>query len=450
MKVIKASVGRRTSFGMALCLSLATACAPQAIAREQSCPVDEKGWEGVIATLQALADGYATSGKVAGIAMAVGRNFEPATFIHAGTVSDDARALRAGPDSLWPIYSMTKPITGIAAMLLIEDGAIGLDQPVSDFISSFRDARVLDDRASSLASHPSAAPITIRHLLTHSGGLTYQFMGAAPVFKEYERLGLLGGRGDAASAPRHPSSLAKFADRAASVPLIAEPGTQWNYSISSDVLGRVIEVASGMPFERFVQTRLLDPLQMTSTFWTVPSRDMGRLATASYWRDGNRVAFDKAAAAGWQLAPSIHYGGSGLVSSAHDYDRFLRMLAGTGALEGVRVLKRDTARLAMSNLLPPGVRVAGIGTPDTDQAEGFGAGGWVYLADVPGGVKAGTYGWSGVAGTFAFVDPRSGLRVTVMVNHFPGNKWPIHKQVVDVLYGQACPDRADQSTNQTH
>jgi CubicO group peptidase (beta-lactamase class C family) len=450
MKALHRPAVHRGLLGIAMGLSLAGASPPEDRVRETtSSPKAAERCEPAMAHLQALADRYVTSGQLGGIAMAIGRGEGPPIFIQAGSLSDDRGALPADSNSLWPIYSMTKPITGIAAMMLVEDGRIGLDQPVSDFIPSFRNARVLTARETSLDSHPAVRPITIRHLLTHSGGLTYQFMGNAPVFAEYKRLGLLGGRGNGTAAADQPPSLADFAERVASVPLLAEPGTQWHYSVSSDVLGRVIEVASGMPFERFVQTRLLDPLAMTSTFWTVPTRSLSRLARASYWRDDGRITVDQTAVAGWTLPPKVHYGGSGLVTSAQDYDRFLRMLAGLGELDGVRVLEADTARRAMSNLLPPGVRVEGVGTPDTDQAEGFGAGGWVYLADVPNGVKAGTFGWAGVAGTFAFIDPRTGLRVTVMVNYFPGNKWPIHKQVVDALYGRDCVGRTDLSTNVT-
>ena len=390
-----------------------------------------------VRAMQALLDDYVASGKVPGIVAAIGRGDAPPVFIQAGTISDDPGAPEAGPDSLWRIYSMTKPLTAMAAMALVEDGKLRLDQPISDFIPAFANMRVVDNPAASLASHPATQPITVRHLLTHSSGLTYQIIGDGPLPQEYKRLGLLGGRADAEGSKPQPSSLAEFAERVASVPLLAEPGTEWHYSISLDVLGRVIEVASGMPFERFLETRLFKPLGMNSTFWTVPRSDAGRLSTLYYWSGESRVPLDPGAGSDWLHPPKVYYGGAGLVSSARDYDRFLQMLAGCGAVDGVRVLKRETVELAMSNLLPDGVRVDGIGTPETAQAEGFGAGGWVYLADVPAGVRAGTYGWSGAASTLAFIEPDKGLRVTVMVNYFP-NKWPLHKDVVRALY--AAPE----------
>jgi CubicO group peptidase (beta-lactamase class C family) len=385
-------------------------------------------------SVQSLLDSYVRAGRTPGIVVAIGRGDAPPTFISAGRISDDPKAPRAGPDSLWRIYSMTKPITALAAMKLVEDGKLKLDEPISDFIPAFKNMRVLTSPQSSLDSRPAAGLITVRHLLTHTGGLIYQFLGSGPLNKEYQRLGLLGGRADAEASKMQPATLAEFAERVASLPLVADPGTKWNYSVGADVLGRVIEIASGMPFERFVQTRLLDPLGMKSTYWEVPHSEAERLATAYAWADARRVPVDIGMTSDWLHPPKVHYGGSGLVSSARDYDRFLQMLAGYGAVGRVRVLKPETARLAISNLLPAGVRVTGNGTPDTAVAEGYGAGGWVYLRDVPKGVRAGTYGWFGAAGTIAFIDHAKKLRVTVMVNYFPANKWPLHGDIVRTLY----------------
>jgi len=296
--------------------------------------------------------------------------------------------------------------------------------------------RVLTTPDSSLDSRPATQLITVRHLLTHSGGLTYQFLGKGPIRQEYARLGLLGGRAGAQATKVQPATLAEFANRLATLPLVSEPGTKWNYSVGADLLGRVIEVASGVPFQHFVSTRLLQPIGMISTYWTVPRSQAARLATNYAWVANKRVAIDAAPTSEWFSPPKVHYGGSGLVSSARDYDRFLRMLAGSGQVGGVRVLKPATVRLALSNLLPTGVRVVGSGTPSLPVAEGYGAGGWVYLADVPNGVRAGTYGWFGAAGTIAFIDRATGTRVTVMTNYFPADKWPLAIDVTNALYGR--------------
>jgi len=386
--------------------------------------------------LQSLLESWVSSGKVPGAVTAIGRGDAPPVFISAGMISADPGAPKAGPDSLWRIYSMTKPITATAAMILVQEGKIGLDQPISDFIPAFRTMRVVDSPETSLASHPATHPITVRNLLTHTSGLGYQILGNGPVPKEYARLGLLGGRVDAEASKAQPQSLAEFANRLATVPLLAEPGTQWHYSVSLDVLGRVIEVASGMPFDRFVEARVLKPLGMTSTYWTVPQSEAGRLATSYGWQGTQRFVVETGKASLWLTPPLAPYGGSGLVSSARDYDRFLRMLANQGSVDGVQVLKPETARLALSNLLPEGVHIVENVTPATTPAQGFGAGGSLYLADVPNGVSAGTYGWFGAAGTIAFIDPKQRLRVTLMVNYFPMKQWPLYNDLVGQLYSK--------------
>jgi CubicO group peptidase (beta-lactamase class C family) len=392
---------------------------------------------GALRRVQVLFDDYVRTGKMSGVVAAIGHGTAPPSFVYAGKVSDDPGAQEAGPDSLWRIYSMTKPITAMAAMILIEEGKLGLDQPIGDFIPAFKTVRVMISPETSLESRPAHHPITVRELLTHTSGLGYQILGTGPLPKEYERLHLLGGRVAGPANDLQPNSLEEFADKVATVPLRAEPGTEWNYSISLDILGRVIEVASGEPFDRFVQTRVLDPIGMTSTYWTVPRSEAGRLATAYIWQDDKKAPIDTGMGSDWLHPPKAPYGGSGLVSSARDYDRFLQVLAGGGKIGDVRVLKPETVRLETSNLLPPGVRITSKITPSSVTAQGFGAGGELFLEDVPGGVSAGTYGWYGSAGTIAFFDPKKNLRVTVMVNYFPGQKWPLYPDVIRALYSAA-------------
>lgn len=381
-----------------------------------------------------MLDAYVRDHKLCGVVAAVGRGTAAPTFVYAGRLSDDPGATAAGPDSLWRIYSMTKPITAMAAMILVEEGKIRLDEPISDFIPAFKNVRVMISPETSLESRPARHPITVRELLTHTSGLGYQILGTGPLPKEYERLHLLGGRVAGPANDMQPNSLEEFADKVATVPLRAEPGTGWNYSISLDILGRVIEVASGMPFDRFVDSRILKPIGMTSTYWTVPKADAARLATAYIWQGDKKVPIDTGSGSDWLHPPKAPYGGSGLVSSARDYDRFLQMLAGHGSIGGVRVLKPETVRLAMSNLLPAGVHIVSNITPASVMAQGFGAGGELFLKDVPNGVSAGTYGWYGAAGTIGFFDPKKNLRVTVMVNYFPGDKWPLYADVVKAIY----------------
>ena len=389
---------------------------------------------------QALFDGYVRDGKMPGIVAAFGVGDRPTRFVSAGRLSTEADAAPATPDSLWRVYSMTKPVTAMAAMMLIEEGKIGLDDPVAKYIPAFATMRVATSPETSLASVPAERPITIRMLLTHTSGLTYNIIAKGALLKEYERLGILPAEVSASVEPamrrtRAPT-LAAFADRVAQAPLIAQPGTAWNYSVGLDVMGRVIEIAGGMPFDRFVDTRIFAPLRMTSSFWTVPRSQARRLATNYAFTGDALVPLDPAATSVYLQPPSFPYGGAGLVMSARDYDRFLHMLADEGTLDGVRIMKPETVRLAMSNLLPAGVTFGGVGGATggaTARATpmGYGAGGSVYLADGPGGMPSkGTYGWGGAAGTVAFVDPVKKVRGTIMVNYFPADRWPVRQEAV--------------------
>ncbi|WP_448662374.1 serine hydrolase domain-containing protein [Sphingomonas sp. CJ20] len=370
----------------------------------------------------AVAKRYVAEGTVPGIVILTGIGNEDPRLIAEGRIAAAPTAPAADADSLWRVYSMTKPITGIAAMILVQEGKLRLDQPISDFIPAFKDMKVLVDPAKDLTTRPATRPITVRNLLTHTAGLGYNIITKGPLLDEYNRLGINPAQVNAATEPNmrrvRPATLEAFADRVASLPLIAEPGSKWSYSIGLDVLGRVIEVASGMPFDSFVNTRIFAPLKMQSSYWTVPADQAARLAT-NYARVGdNLVPADPGATSVYLQPPSFPYGGAGLVMSARDYDRFLHMLLNGGTLDGVRILNADTVRLAMSDLLPAGVDKALLEKDSNGVPLGFGAGGSVYLADKPGGPGKGTFGWGGAAGTIGYVDPVHRLRATVMINLF--------------------------------
>ena len=384
---------------------------------------------------------FVTDDRAPGIVVAVGTDGDAPTFVTEGVIADGAEQ-KATPDTLWRVYSMTKPITAMAAMTLIEDGKMSLDQPVSDFIPAFKDMQVLvKPGTDSMESRPARHPITIRNLLTHTAGLGYSIVTKGALLKAYEKNGILPatisrGYEQGVRASR-PESLEEFANRLAKLPLIADPGSQWSYSIGLDVMGRVIEVASGMPFDRYVQTRILDPLKMQSTYWTVPGDQKQRLATNYIWMGDTRVPLDPGATSVFLDPPSFPYGGAGLVMSARDYDRFLHMLQNGGSLDGAQVMKPETVHLAMSNLLPNGVTYSNVDGATGGSAGpkmGFGAGGSVYLEDVPGGPGKGTYGWGGAAGTIAWVDPERHVRGTVMVNYIPADKWPLRREIVSRVY----------------
>jgi CubicO group peptidase (beta-lactamase class C family) len=396
--------------------------------------------------VDALVHRYVAEGKVPGVIVSVGKGDAPTHYYADGRIAADAGAPKVDENTLWRVYSMTKPFTGMAAMILVEDGKLKLDEPISDFIPAFKNMRVMDDPNGGVSTtHPATHPITVRNLLTHTAGLGYD-LGQTDAPKG-SLLDLYRSQGinpaqvnpslEVTMRTIRPPTLEAFANKVAAQPLMAEPGTKWSYSIGLDVLGRVIEVAGGMPFDTFLQKRIFDPLQMKSTFFTVPKGEAGRLATNYFYTGQMRVPADTGMGSQWLTRPSFPYGGAGLVMSAHDYDRFLHMLQDHGTLDGVRVMKPETVALAMSNLLPAGADTTLLGgLTHVDGLLGFGAGGSVYLADAPSGQSKGTYGWGGAAGTLAWVDPVKNLRGTLMVNYMPSEHWPIR----DDLYKAFAAD----------
>ena len=438
MEISMALTTRNLAFGTALLAMTAGAAFAGEAQRQPTPTVMERA---PLTQSKALIDSYPATDKTPGVVATVGRGDSAPTVIAAGMIASDAGAAKADENSLWRVYSMTKPITAMAAMMLIEQGKLKLDQPVSDFIPSFKNMTVLVDPTKDLTARPATTPITVRHLMTHTAGLGYTIITTGPLLKEYERQGITpfsaNEQVEAQLRLVRPKSLAEFADRVGKLPLIAEPGTKWSYSIGLDVLGRVVEVASGMPFETYLQKHIFTPLKMNSSYFTVPGKDAARLVTGYTWVGANRVPLDPGATSIFLKPPSFPYGGAGLVMSAHDYDRFLHMLQNGGTLDGKRLMKPATVALAMSNLLPDGVRYGGA-VANTGGAsgpmQGFGAGGSVYLVDIPGGPSKGTYGWGGAAGTIAWVDPVRKLRATVMVNYLPGEKWPLRRDFTKALY----------------
>ena len=393
---------------------------------------------------QKLFADYVADNKIPGIVGIVGHGDGPATVLTAGHIGDEPGAPPTDRNSLWRVYSMTKPITAMAAMMLIEDGKIRLDQPVSDFIPAFKTMRV-QISADSLDSRPATRAITIRNLLTHTAGLGYTIVTKGPLLKAYEEAGITPFTSDAKTEAqnrlRRPTTLKAFAEKVATLPLIAEPGTKWSYSIGLDVMGRVIEVASHQSFDGFLQKRIFTPLKMHSSYFTVPQSEARRLATGYFISGSNRIPLDPGATSVYLKPPTFPYGGAGLVTSASDYDRFLHMLQNGGTLDGVRVLKPATVKLAMSNLLPAGVSYGGAvaATGGTTTPQGFGAGGSVVINSTPGGPAKGTYGWGGAAGTIAWVDPVNQARATIMVNYLPGDKWPLRAESTRTIYADLEP-----------
>ena len=364
-------------------------------------------WSPVTAAMQ----GFVDKKYVPGAAAAIGRGTSDADFLSTGALAfDNPTAVTA--DSLFRCYSMTKPITGMAAMMLIEDGKLKLDQNIADFIPGFANPMVMIDPAKSLEARPSRSPITVRNLMTHTAGLGYTIVTKGPLYDAYVKLGLTPASASRKPLPGQPNvptapSLAEFADRLATLPLIADPGTKWSYSVSLDLLGRVIELASGQPFDAFLQQRIFTPLGMTSSWFQVPESEMKRLTTNYFQAPFGAFPIDPGNASVYFDKPAFPFGGAGLVSSPRDYDRFLAMLMGEGAIGSTRIMKRETAQLGMSNLVHPDTKMESFAA-----GQGFGAGGRVTINPGKNGEGIGTFGWGGAASTIGWVDRTKGIRAS--------------------------------------
>ncbi len=374
-------------------------------------------------TIMAQFDSYVSTGKLPGLLATVGRGAMAADVIATGTIAQGDKT-PVDIDSLWRVYSMTKPVTGIAAMILVGEGKMKLDQPIADFIPEFAQMTVLTDPDNSLDAVPAKNQITVRHLLTHTAGLGYGIITKGPLLKLYTEQGINPAVFSRFPIPGQPvpaptPDLKTFAERVAKLPLVADPGTKWSYSISLDLLGRVIEVAGGMDFEAFLRTRIFEPLKMTSSFFQVPASETKRFVTNYALVNGVLFPADPAPTSIYLDKPAFAFGGAGLVCSARDYDRFLHMLQNGGELDGARIMSAETAALAMSNLLPAGVKTEGTFIAGA----GNGAGGRVGI-----GAFEGTFGWGGAAGTVAFVDTKRKLRAVCMAQYVPSDVYPFHAQ----------------------
>ena len=370
-------------------------------------------------SVAAMADKYVDERKVANIVATLGWGQQPPTMIAKGTLAI-GQSQRADIDSLYRIYSMTKPITGMAAMMLIDEGKLGLDQPLAEILPQFADMRVQRTYDGSLTDTvPAERPITIRQLLTHTAGLGYNIVQKGPIAQAYAERGVVPGQVSRLPIPglgRAPAvkGLANFADRLAELPLVLQPGSKWSYSVGLDLMGRVIEVASGMPFDRFLDERIFKPTGMTSTWFRVPQSEIGRFTTNYGIVNGVPIPIDPARASIYLDEPSFPFGGAGLVSSPRDYDRLLRMLLGYGVIDGKRVMGELAVRVGTSNILPETATTEGTWV----EGQGYGAG---------GRVTGGSYGWGGAAGTVAFVNYDAGLRAALFTQYMPSEAYPIHE-----------------------
>ncbi|MFF8970788.1 serine hydrolase domain-containing protein [Streptomyces sp. NPDC014995] len=380
---------------------------------------------------------YVDEGRLPGFLLAVARGGRVAHLTTYGH-RDVAAGLPVEPDTLWRIYSMTKPFTSVAALMLVEEGRLSLDDPVADHLPAFADQRVhVGGSGSAMTTRPVRQPVLVRHLMTHTAGLTFAFYHCHPVDALYREAGL-------ESAVLPGSNLAETVEAYARLPLQFEPGTQWNYSVATNVLGRIIEVVSGRALDEFLAERIFRPLGMPDAGFQVTGEQAGRLAELYADTDDGRLE----PIPGLPLSgrPRFLSGSGGMVATAYDIHRFMELLRRRGELDGIRLLRPETVDLMTRNHLPGGADLRTVGSrPAHDEpgndGVGFGLGVSVVIdprrTQAPSGL--GTYGWSGVATTTFWVDPGRDLTVQFLtqvrprksLKLYPDLKRLVHEAVRD-------------------
>ncbi len=355
---------------------------------------------------------YVDEGKFAGMSVAIARHGKPVYSDCAGLM-DIESGKPVQEDTIFRIYSMSKIITSVALMTLYEEGHFRLNDPVTNFIPEFGQLGVFDRYASGVMKTVGLErPATIRHLLSHTAGLTYPWQAATQV-------GAMYAEGDLWAGDLHDmiAGLLKY-------PLAYQPGTTWHYSMATDVVGRLVEIISGMTLAEFLQARIFAPLGMVDTAFDVPQDKMGRFATLYNWNEaeGKLATGDRPPKTEYARPKKLYSGGGGLVSTLGDYYRFTQMLLNKGELDGVRLLGRKTVELMTINHLPPGMRIT-----TRFGGHGFGLGAAVLVDAAQFGElgSVGSYYWDGAANTVFWIDPKEDLLGVLMTQFMPCFRFPL-------------------------
>ena len=385
--------------------------------------------------IPAFFDPYIAKQKLPCVAVLVARGGQVAHLSFQGaTEMGGSRPI--DEDTIYRIYSMTKPITSVAAMMLFEEGVLRLDHEVYRYIPEFQDAMVF---AGGTAENPELKKpdraMTVRDLFLHTSGITYSFLMQGGPDEIYRKKKI--------EHPTWPGDLKSFCEAIAQSPLAFSPGDRWNYSNSTDVLGRVIEVASSMSLDEFFRKRIFEPLGMDDTFFSVPEDKLDRLM-ACYSRHPVTGVITQADPGGkgsvYARKPNVLSGGGGLASTIGDYFKFCLMLANGGELNGVRLLSPKTLEFMTMNHLPDNKTLKDMGdkTFSESRMDGSGFGlGWAVTTDVvattqPG--SAGTFSWGGMASTFFWIDPVEDLIAIQMTQLMPSGAYPIRPQLQQLVY----------------
>ncbi|HEX7135904.1 MAG TPA: serine hydrolase domain-containing protein [Iamia sp.] len=387
--------------------------------------------------LDAVLHRYVDGGKIPGVQTLVSRRGE---LVHRDVYgfTEVEGGAKVAPETLYRIYSMTKPITSVALMMLYEEGAFLMENPVSRWLPELADLRVwVGGTADAPETRPLEAPLTVHHVLTHTSGLTYGFQYVHPVDELYRREDL-----GTFSVPDY--DLDECMARLGRQPLLFEPGTQWNYSMSTDVCGALVERISGMSLDEFLRTRIFEPLGMPDTGFSAPESEIDRCSVLYACTPSVRM-MALAPAVAMTRPPTCLSGGGGLVSTADDYLRFCHMLVGGGALDGVRLLSPRTLRFMTSNHLPGGQLLNDMGQTTFSEVamEGTGFGlGFSVLVDPAANTTLGSqglYAWGGAASTAFWIDPVEELAVVFMTQLLPSATYPLRRHLQAGVY-QALVD----------
>jgi CubicO group peptidase (beta-lactamase class C family) len=412
-----------------LCVAIASWAQPL---RADSLPSAKPKAVGLSAQrLERLSNGmqtYVDQQKLAGLVTMIARRGKVAHFKAFGMMEIEAgKPMQL--DTIFRIYSMTKPITSVAVLMLYERGAFLLNDPIAKFIPELAGLKVLGNPAGPLDRTVALQrEITVRDLLTHTSGFTYPFMTPGPIAEAYEKPEL--------DTNNSQSDLQTWIEQLAKLPLVYQPGTRWNYGVSTDILGHLVAVVSGVPFDDFLRENIFEPLGMVDTDFHVPAAKLDRFA-ANYGpaEGGGLKVIDAPATSRYTLPPSLLSGGGGLVSTASDYLRFAQMLLNGGELDGVRILGSKTVELMTMNHLTEQELQADF-LEQWFRGWGFGLGVSVItdLAQTNLAGSVGEYGWNGAASTTFWVDPKEELIAIQMTQFMPAFQYPLPSELRALVY----------------
>jgi CubicO group peptidase (beta-lactamase class C family) len=400
----------------------------------QSSRPAQRRWSAV----QRVLDAHVGRRTIAGAVTAFSYGEAPVAYLTAGRIALDSDR-RPDENSIYRMFSTTKLVTGVAAFRLMQDGRIRLDQPVAEVIPEWKSLRVAIDVQKSLESRPVRTTMTMRHLLTHTSGLSYWIpaAGSGLLPSTYRERGITPGdygiRGARPGYGPQVKTLSEMIARLAELPLAADPGTAYQYSVGYDVIGLIIERVSGTSLEAYFREQIFQPLKMTSSGFQVPASQAARLTTNYEASAGGLIPIDVGESSVWLRPPSFFAGGGGLVSTPRDFSRFTGMLLGQGTFDGVQILRNDLARLACSNLLPQEV------------ASDFGFGAGMRITKVPkerswqSPGPAGTLSFGGAGGCRWMVDPVRRGTMVFMTQRMPG---PANLSLWDELHAAVDADLA--------